>query len=347
MMKVTIKDIADACDVSKATVSRFINGSGYVSKDVADRLAGKIEELNYVPSATARSLSTKKSNVIGVIIPEVSNPFFAEIFKGISEIADKHDLNIFYCDTDNDGKKELKALNMLRSHEICGIILTPATGGLIDHEYNSDFVNAVKSLNVPVVLLDRDIEYVDWDGVFIDNFKGAYDSTQLLIKNGHKDIAIITGNRDLLIGQERFKGYMTAMYESDLTLHQEFIIEGDFTTETAYTKTINLLKLDKRPTAIFTSNNLTTLGVLKAFTEQGIRIPEDIAIVGFDDIAVLQLLNICLTVVHRDTVDMGRKAMELLIDNMKDSNMNKQRSGKKIIIEPEIIIRGSERLIKE
>lgn len=342
-MKITIKDIADACDVSKATVSRYINGSGYVSKDVADRLAIKIEELNYIPSATARSLSTKKSNVIGVIIPEVSNPFFAEIFKGISEIADKHDLNIFYCDTDNSGKKELKALNMLRSHEICGIILTPATGGLIDHEYNSDYVKAVESLNVPVVLLDRDVGYVDWDGVFIDNFKGAYDSTQLFIKNGHTKIATITGNRELIIGQERFRGYMTAMEESNLLIPQEFIIEGDFTLETAYTKTINLLNSDKRPSAIFTSNNLTTLGVLKAFSERGVRIPEDIAIIGFDDIELLKMLNVNLTMVHRDAVDMGRIAMNLLIERMNDSNDNQQVRGRRIVIEPEMIVRGSEK----
>lgn len=344
MMKITIKDIAAACNVSKATVSRYINGSGYVSQEVAERIALKIKALNYIPSATARSLSTRKSKVIGVIIPEVSNSFFAEIFKGISDVADKNDLNIFYCDTDNDAMKELKALNMLRQYEICGIILTPATGGLLDSKYSGEFVNAVKSLNVPVVLLDRDVEYVDWDGVFVDNFKGAYDSTKILIENGHTKIANISGDLKLLIGQERFRGYMTAMDEAGITMNQAYIIEGDFTTDTAYRKTLELLDLEVRPTAISSPNNLTTLGVLKALSERQLTIPDDMAIVGFDDIELLKLLNINLTVVYRDTVDMGRKAMDLLIELMNDTTKG-QTPTKKIIIELEVIKRGSEKKV--
>lgn len=341
-MKTTIKDIAKACDVSKTTVSRFLNNSGYVSKEVSDRITAKIEELNYVPSTTARSLSLQKSNVLGVIIPEVSNPFFGEVFKGISEIADDNDLSIFYCDTDNNRDKELKALATLRGHDICGVILTPATGGLVNGVEDEAFIKALENLNVPIVLLDRDVDYKSFDGVFIDNYKGAYESTKLLIQNGHTNIATICGDQKLFIGKERLRGYKAALNEEGILNNDSLIIEGDFSIQKGYEGTLQLLGQENKPTAIFSPNNLTTMGVLKALTELNLTFPEDIAVVGFDDIELLKMLNIDLTVVHRDTVEMGNKAMELLLSMIKN---NHNETSQRIIIEPELIVRGSEKKV--
>ena len=338
----TIKDIAEACQVSKATVSRYINGSGYVSEAVGQRIAAKIEELNYIPSATARNLSNRKNNVIGVVIPEVSNPFFAEVFKGISQLADKHDLSIFYCDTDNDEQKELKALAMLRSYEIQGVILTPATGGMSRDTYSEDFVQGVKGLNVPVVLLDRDVAYENWDGVFINNYKGSYDLTECLLDQGHKDIAAITGDMSLTIGQERFRGYREAFEARGKTVNPSLVVQGDFSSETAYEGMLELLDGPLEFSAVYSSNNLTTLGILKALNERGLRIPEDIAFAGFDDIDILTTLNIHLTVVKRDNIAMGRQALELLLGRM---NGTEDEAVKRIVMEPSIIRRGSEKSI--
>ena len=180
-MKATIRDIATACGVSKTTVSRFLNKSGYLSKEVAEKITAKIVELNYVPTSTARNLSLQKSNVIGVIVPEVNNPFFGQIFKGISQIADKEGISIIYCDTDNNRDKELRAFETLRGHNICGLIVTPATGGLVDGQVDDAFVKGLQAFDVPIVLLDRDVEELSWPGVFTDNIQGAYDSTKLLI----------------------------------------------------------------------------------------------------------------------------------------------------------------------
>ncbi len=342
-MATTIKDIANACHVSKATVSRYINGSGYVSAEVAAKIATKIREMNYVPSATARNLSNRKNNVIGVVIPEVSNPFFGEVFKGISQIAEEHNLNIFYCDTDNSAEKEMKALAMLRSYEIQGIILTPAAGGMYKKKPSQEFIDGVKALNVPVILLDRDVPYVNWDGVFIDNYRGAYESTKCLIEAGHTEVATIAGDLSLMIGRERLRGYTEAMQAHGLQVREEFIYPGDFTTKTAYNIMIDIIDSDNRPTAIFSPNNLTTLGILQGIFQKGLRIPEDIAIVGFDDIDVLTTLHINLTVIKRDNIKMGIEAMNLLYARMNETENAVNAEPLRIVMEPEIIYRGSEK----
>ncbi len=340
----TIKDIAEACHVSKATVSRFINKSGYVSAEAAEIIAAKIRELDYVPSAAARNLTTKKSNVIGVVIPEVSNPFFAEIFKGISQIADEYNLSIFYCDTDNSADKELKALAMLRSYEIQGLILTPATGGLYNHRHNEEFLSSVSVLDVPVVLLDRDVQYTSWDGVFIDNYKGAYEAAKTLVNAGHKEIAVITGDMNLMIGRERFRGFKEAVEEGGRRVDPACVFEGDFTTATAYTQMIRILEDFPDITAVFSPNNLSTMGILKAMAEKRKSIPEDMAFAGFDDIEMLNILGVNLTVASRDTNEMGREAMRLLYSRIQDEG-KEETGARRIVLSPEIITRGSERRV--
>jgi LacI family transcriptional regulator len=337
----TIKDIAQACGVSKATVSRFINKSGYVSAEASELIAAKIEELDYVPSAAARNLTTKKSNVIAVVIPEVSNPFFAEIFKGISQEAEQHNLSIFYCDTDNDADKELKALAMLRSYEIQGLILTPATGGLYNDEYSDEFMNSVSLLDVPVILLDRDVQYADWDRVFIDNFKGAYEATRCLVEAGHKSIATITGDMNLMIGRERFRGFKEALEDGGMRVDPSLVYDGNFTSTRAYLQMNKIM--DERPevTAVFSPNNLSTMGILKAVSERGLRIPDDLAFTGFDDIEMLNILGVKLTVASRDTIGMGREAMRLLFSRIKGGVPEEGRA-QRIIMNPRIIRRGSE-----
>lgn len=348
-MKVTIKDIANECQVSKATVSRYLNGSGYVSIEVADRIKKSIEEMNYVPSATARSLSTQKSNVVGIVTPESNNLFFAEVFKGMSEVAEECGLSVIYINTYNNKDTEMKALNSLRTNDICGLIITPINGGKENETYIKNLKQAIDILNVPVVVFDREIEGSNWYGVYSDNEEGAYKCTKLLIDKGHKNIATITGDMNLKLGQLRHKGFLKAIHECNDIVDKPIILKGDFTTETAYIQTLKLLTQNRKLTAIFSPNNQTTIGILKAMFEQNLKVPEDIGVVGFDDIQILNDLHIPISVLKRNTFKMGKICMELLhelcIEDSKDQKWIAAAGEKKtIIVESELIIRGSEEL---
>lgn len=341
MSSLTIRDIAKLVGVSKSTVSRVLNNTGYVSEDTRRKIEKVIEEYDYAPSAAARSLSKQETNVIGVVIPEADNPFFGEILKGISDVADENNLSIIFCNTNNDEEKEKNALKMLKEQRIKGVILTPATDEKIieSDSHNKEFIQLVNALKVPVVLLDRDIDYTDWDGIFIDNNKGAFDAVTALIEAGHEKIAVITGDLKLKIGRERLKGYKKAFEYHGIEIDERYIFEGDFTTDTAYELSKRIINMEEPPTAVFTSNNLSNLGFLKAVFEAGLKIPEDIAFVGFDNVPLVDIFNINLTVVDRDAVKMGRMAMELLIKRLNNPANEKER----IIIAPNLKLKGSEK----
>lgn len=339
-MKVTIKDIAAACNVSKATVSRYLNGSGYVSAEATEKIKAKIEELNYVPSQTARSLSTRQSKVIGVIVPEADNPFFGEIFRGISDIADQHDLSIIYVDTNNDQEKEFKALAMLRTYDICGLIVT-VSGHDDAEDYLNNLYKLIDELRVPVVFFDRQTPDNKWPGVYSDNEGGAYQGTKLLIDNGHEHIATITGKLNYLLGKERHEGFIRATQEAGMSIDQLTILEGDFTKETAYTYTKEIIAMKQRPTALFSPNNLTTIGAVKAIFEAGLRIPEDISLVGYDDIALFNDLKLGISSLKRDAVVLGEQCMDLLMKQI--AHDHKLETVNDVIIKPDLMIRGSEK----
>ena len=270
-MAVTINDIAVKVGVSHATVSRVLNNSGYVKDETREKVLKVIKDLNYTPSAIARSLSTSKTNTIGVIVPDINNLFFGEIIKGITEIADEHNLNIILCDTDEDKDKELKAINVLKQQRIQGLIITPT---FYKDSSNSENLNALKNLGIPIILIDGHVEYLDFSGVFIDHIKGAYDGTAALIEAGHRKIAIITGDMKSRPAKERLLGYEKALEANNIPIDNEYIFYGDYTHQTAYKITKEILKMDNRPTAIFVSSNTTILGCIKAFYEEKLNIPK-------------------------------------------------------------------------
>lgn len=338
----TIDDIAKKAKVSKATVSRVINNSGYVGDTTRERVEKVIKENNYVPSVHARSLSKQDSDVIGVVVPEAENPFFGEVLTGISEIAEKNGLAILYCNTGKSEAREKRALKMLRQQRIKGLIITPTTEGKYSDGYAQDFKNLIDDLRVPVILLDRDVD-PSWSGVFTDSYRGAYICTKLLIDSGHKKIGIVTGDLTLGIAKKRLEGYKGAMNDAKLPIQDKYIYEGDFEEYKAYEVTKELLQDSDKPTALVTSNNLTTIGTIKAILEAGLKIPDDIALVGFDDIKMIEFMNLHITVAERKTIQMGHEAMELLLQIISDRNSHtKQNKITRIVIVPEIIKRGSE-----
>lgn len=339
-MAITIKDIAERAEVSQATVSRVLNNSEFVKDEKKERVLNAIKELNYVPNSLARSLSTNKSNTIGVVVPDVHNPFFGEVIKGIATVADEEDINIILCDTDENMDKEFKALEMLKKQRVQGIIITPTSD---KNEFNSEYLETLENMGMPIVLIDRDVKYSNFDGVFLDNINGAFEATNALIKEGHKKIAVIAGPQTSKPGRDRLRGYKKAMLMNKLDVDEKYIFYGDFKQESSYKITKEIINMEDKPTAIFVCNNMMNLGCMKALFEENIKIPEDMALIGFDEIEILNVLNFKISAVSRPTSEMGRVAMNMFLDKLKNKE---DMQTKRITLSPQLILRGSEKFLK-
>jgi len=334
-----IKVIANATGVSSATVSRVINNSGYVKDETRQRVLKVIDEYNYIPSAVARSLSIQDTSTIGVIIPDIENPFFSSVIRGISDVAEKNNYNILFFGTNETATTEHSFLKTVQSQRLKGVIITPISE--FDME-TRDYLKRLDSTGIPVVLVDRDIKDTNFDGVFLDNVQSSYEGVQTLIQAGHKRIAIITGPNTSKPGKERLLGYKKVMKAYKLDIPPEYIAQGDFKAAKAYSKTQELLALPNPPTAIFASNNLTTLGCLKYLTENKLQIGKDISIMSFDDIETLRMIDFKLSVIDRDAKMQGQEAMNILLHRLEypSHTIGSQR----IILPHNIILRGSERI---
>ncbi|MCT4508014.1 MAG: LacI family transcriptional regulator [Tepidibacter sp.] len=340
-MAITIKDIAKRANVSRTTVSRVLNDSGYVKEETRKKVMDVINELNYTPSAIARSLSTSKTNTIGVVVPEINNPFFGEIIKGISQVADENNFNIILCNTDDKRDKELKALKIFKEQRIEGIIITPTYAE--DH-FSSEYLNTLEQIGIPVILLDGYVKYSEFSGIFIDHVKGAYDATSTLINAGHRKIAIINGKQNYTITKDRFKGYVKALNENNILIEDKYVFYGDFDYESAYKITKKILSMKDRPSAIFVTSNMMILGTIKAIYEQNINIPKDMAIIGFDKLDLVNILGMNISSVNGPTIEMGKAGMKMLMDKL--NNVSPKDEIKRRIIIPQLMLKGSEKFIR-
>ncbi|GKX28254.1 LacI family transcriptional regulator [Vallitalea longa] len=339
---ITISDIAKKSKVSVATVSRVLNDSDKVKEQTKEKVLKAIKELNYAPSDIARSLSRNITNTIGVVVPDINNPFFGQVIKGISSVTDKNDLYMLLCDTDENEQKEMKFIEMLKRQRIRGLIITPTAD---NDKFNAKYLSILENLNVPVVLLDRDVKYSKFDGVFLDSISGTYDAIECFIKEGHRKIAIISGPLSSKPGRDRLRGYKKSLSMNGIEIDERYIFYGDFKLKSGYELTKQILKMDDPPTAIFVSNNMMNLGCIKALTEANVKIPEDMALIGFDEIELLSIMNMYISVVSRPTAQMGEVAMQILLDRLNEKNVDNHDT-KRIILLPKLILRGSERKIK-
>ncbi len=340
-MGLKIKDIAQRAGVSLATVSRVINDSGYVKEETRDLVLKVMREMNYSNESLVKKPSKLKSNIIGVVIPDIANPFFAEVLKGINKVADIEKLNIILCDTDENIDKEIRYLEMLKEHNIKGLIITPTTD---QNEFNRKYLEQLESMGVPIVLLDRDIKFSHFDAVFLDSIKGAYEAVEALIREGHKKIAIIAGPTTSKPGRDRVNGYLKALGMNNIPVDEKYIFYGDFRFESGYSLTKRILNMKEPPSAIFVSNNMMTKGCIKALFEAKIRIPEDIGIIGFDDVDLITLMDLNISVVSRPTTQMGEVAMGILMERRKEG-ANSDGSVKEFLLPSSLLLRGSEKYI--
>lgn len=335
-----IRDIARVAKVSSTTVSRVLNSTGYVKAETKAAILKTMKELNYTPSAVARNLSKNESNTIGVIVPDIENPFFAEVIKGISSLVYEKDLNIIFCDTNETVSREIKSLNMLKEQRILGIIITPTND---TNETSNEQLSVLENMGIPIVLIDRDVKHSNFDGIFIDNIRGSYEATSALIKEGHRKIAIIAGPNSSKPGRDRLIGYKKALRINEIKLNERYLFCGDFKLDSGYKCTKEILKMQDRPTAILVCNNMMNLGCIKAIYENKLKIPEDIAIIGFDEIKMLDVAGFNISVVSSPNIEMGKKAMELLLKKLdKKEHLMTER----ITLSSRLLLKGSEKLFK-
>lgn len=305
-MSVTIKEIADHAHVSIATVSRALNNNSNVKKSTREAIQKLAQELNYVPNFVARTLVKKKANVISIILPEVGGEFFPEIIKGVDQIAYRNDYNLIIAGSHSERNTVESVLNFMIQNLVDGVILMVPS-------ISNQLKEILATKNFPIVVINGYNKVEGVDSVGIDNFQGAYSMTDYLIKNrGYQDIAFIRGPSINSDAEQRKLGYLSALKDNNIQFRNEWIINGDFTIKGGELACSRLLSLIKKPKAIFAANDMMAAGCYKVINKLGLKIPQDVAVVGFDHIPLSEFLTPKLTTVHVPTDEIGRTAAKLL-----------------------------------
>jgi LacI family transcriptional regulator len=306
----TIVEIAKRASVSIATVSNVIRGTKRVSPELQKRVLDAVRELDYYPNAIARSLKVKQTRMLGMVLPDITNPFFPEIIRGAEDSAFKRDYFLVTANTDEHIGRERRIVSALRSYRVDGILLASAPGTDTSH-----IRNTIAS-GVSVVCLDRPVSGVNADAVLLDNVRGARECVRHLIRQGHRRIALITGPLKAQNARERLQGYEEELHEADIAIDNALILEGDFRYESGNRLAKLLIQNRVNATAIFACNGVMTLGVLSAFEELGIQCPGDIALATFDDLTLEHSHHSHLTAVVQPSYEMGARAANILMDRI-------------------------------
>lgn len=333
-MSARIEDVARQAGVSTATVSRVLSGKPYVSDAVRQRVLDAIGELNYHPSRVARSLRVQRSSIIGLIISDIQNPFFTAIVRAVEDVAQQRGYSVILCNSDEDVEKELTYIQLMLAEQVSGMIVSPTAS-------NNEVYRRLVERRVPVVAIDRRADDVPMDMVVGDNVSAAHQLVSHLIENGYRRIGAVLGIPEASTGAERYQGYQEALLEHGLPLAPELVRSGMPRSQNGYELTLELLGQTLRPDAIFTGNNLLTIGALRAIHELGLRIPDDIAVAGFDELDWMFLVKPALTVVMQPTYEMGRQAAELLLARIDDP----ERPPQQVVLQPTIKVRESSRRV--
>lgn len=331
-MSITIVDIAKKSNVSIATVSRVINNkSEGVSVSTRKRILDVIDECGYKPNAMARGLVTKKTKTIGLIIPDITNPFFPEIARGAEDGASTKGYNVFLCNSDDSIEKENEYISALKEKCVDGIILTTSASS------NQEHVLSLMNSDLPIIIIDEGLDSMDTDipGVFVDNFEGGYLAAKHLIDLGHKKIACITGPLNLKDDRDRLEGYKKALMDAKINIDSSIILQGNYKIAGGVENTKKLL--DKDITAIFACNDLMAYGSYQVLKSAGYKIPDDISIVGFDDVQLSAMLDPALTTIKQPAYEMGLESAKMIIKLIEGKNIRK----KIIKFKPNLVVRKS------
>jgi LacI family transcriptional regulator len=328
-LKATIKDVARLADVSISTVSRVINNNYPVSDAVRERILNAIEELGYHPNNVARSLKINKTNLIGLVVADIANPFFMSMAKGIESIITRYSYHILVCSTDENETNEVNILNMLCEKNVDAVVLSSCTN-------KNEHINKLIEDNCTFVLADRKIEGIKADTVLNDNFWDSYKLTAHLIRNGHNKIGILNCLLSNSTGLDRYNGFKKAMKDFNVPIVEDWVLHGNSNSEDAFQEIKKLIDRNSSlPTAFFSANNLMTEGILLAFQTYGRKVPEDISIVSYGQVSNYELIRPKITCVKQAPFLMGQKIGQLLIEKF-DSDTS-SLSNKEVIIMSEFI----------
>jgi LacI family transcriptional regulator len=328
----TIHDVAKLAGVAPITVSRVVNNSGYFSQGTRARVEAAIAQLEYVPNRLASSLRSKRTNTLALVITDITNPFFTTLARGVEDTASDAGYTVVFCNTDESDVEEQKYLQVLLQQQVDGILLVPARS-------TSSSLEVIRKQGTPVVVLDRRMPPgTQVDVVRCENEDGAYRLTRLLIDLGHRHIAILSGPMGVSTAEDRLAGYQRAMTEAGLQPASNLIIYGAFNQTSGYDMIQRLLVVEPRPSAIFAANNMIGIGALKAIQDAGLRVPDDIAMVSFDDLPPNLLTFPFFTVAAQPAYDMGRTATQLLVARLRGKAPDECQE---IILPVEMIVRRS------
>lgn len=326
----TIYDVARLAGVSTATVSRALNGTGQIAPPTRAAIEAAVEQLGYRANTIARSLVTKSTQTIALLLPDIANPFYAALVSGIQQHALSHGYTMLLCTTEGDAEREEQYLSLLRAKQVDGALVD---GLRLPPDRIARFVRD----GFPIVCLDRDLDSSSIPLVQVDNRLGGRLATEHLIGLGHSRIGHVTGAQVLGISAERLTGYREALADAGISADPRLVTEGRFTEESGYEGARALLGVSPALTAIFAANDLSALGVLSALAESGRRVPADVSVVGFDDLRLSAFTSPSLTTIQQPAIEIARRATEFLLDLTRGKQVDELRH----LLEPTLIVRAS------
>ncbi|MBM7556290.1 LacI family DNA-binding transcriptional regulator [Halanaerobacter jeridensis] len=329
--EITIRDVATEAGVSEATVSRVINNSARVTYQTKEKVTQAIDELNYSPNANARHLRRSETKLIGLVIPDIWNPFFGGIVRGVEDLARNNDYNVVLLNTSGLLARERKCINVLKDRRVDGLIYMGKT-------YDQQRIDLLSNCDFPIVIISREENEIDYPTVNIDNYQAAYDMTNYLIEEGYQKIAFIGGpEEDKTAGLKREKGYRQALADNELQFDFDLMVKGDFTLQSGYQGIAEILKQNIVPDAVFAANDEMAVGAMKYIREQGYSIPEDIAVAGFDNISLVDYVEPRLTTVVQPVYELGQTGIKTLLKLIKGEELEDNN----IVLDYDIEVRES------
>jgi LacI family transcriptional regulator len=336
-LSITIKDVAKRAGVNASTVSRVINNDSKLSirEETKQRILDSIRELGYHPNSIARNLRLNTSDAIGMLIPDITNPLFPEVIKGVESLASEKDLSLILCHTEDSHEKELKMIRFLINRRVDGLLLASV-------HMRADTIDEVEKSGIPYVLVNRGNRKDAGAYVVADNTAGAKMAVHHLISLGHTRIAHIAGFLYTDTGIERVEGYRKELNLADIPFNSDYMIEAGYTEPEGYKAMNKLLLLPDRPTAVFAANDLLAMGAILAINKKGLKVPEDVSIVGFDGIWLVERITPALTTVKIPLNEMGYLAMNMLFHKMKGLPVEQER----IVLQPSLVVRSSTAKLK-
>ncbi|EOW9268090.1 TPA: substrate-binding domain-containing protein [Vibrio cholerae] len=329
----TMKDIARLAGVSTSTVSHVINKSRFVSDEIAERVNNAAQQLNYAPSALARSLKMNRTKTIGMLVTTSTNPFFGEVVKGVERSCYHQGYNLILCNTEGDNQRMKASINTLLQKRVDGLLLMCST---LEGERLDVFD---RYPDIPIVVMDWGPILFASDKIQDNSLQGGYMAAKHLIESGHKEFGCITGPLIRHQAQMRYEGYKRALAEAGIAINPDWIVESDFECEGGYQAFEKLYERGKLPSALFVSNDMMAMGVIQAASQRGLRVPDDLSLIGYDDVHIAKFMTPALTTIHQPKYRLGKAAVDTLLYRLE----NPDTTAQVVQLEPTLVVRNSVR----